>query len=1121
MTYRTLLRLLALIAACSILAVPTFAQQEEEEEIYDLSPFTISEEETIGYQATTTLAGSRLKTNLRDVGAAVSVVTKEIFDDTGATDGATILSLMANTEVSGPNGNFADVAFSANRPNPSEQQRMPQNAQRVRGLAKASLTRGFFLTDIPFDSYNSDRVTVNRGPNSLLFGIGEPGGVINNAVNGASLGQDFGEISVRVGERGSYRTTLDYNKVLIEDRFALRFSALNENTEYQQRPTYEKDERFYVALNLTLFKNEDSDFLDRTVIRGNFEQGEMEGNPPSVIPPAEGISNWFSLPSRSSIESITGSTLPAYWDDGSWSPKLTVDTFWGADFNRVPAPVGDYVTIQMPLVYRDVNAQTPSIGLASDPSIAGSIGRVVWVNGRDSEFQARYDTIGSRSPVIRGLYPGFTAGTINDTNVFDNRNLSLAGTLNHVASDFDVTNLVLEQTFFNGKGGIEIVHDEQTYENLARLPFDIASGSNNSALDLWVDMNTHLSNQEPNPNIGRVAIRNRGTPKRTTVIDREATRVTAFADIDLTENDGFLGYLGRHVFTGLYNKQDIDTDIRNHQLTWGDASSATDVSDILFASKAQGRILVPSIYYVTDSLLDSSIQSFGDVRINNYIDAGFPRVGEVYKVHYNTRPPVINGDGSVGFVNEFITEETLWNGNRTLREIESEAASWQSYWFDGAVVGLLGWRRDEAKNFERVGINPTQRLPSGELDPAGFALRSDPSTIVEEDTMTKSVVVHMPFDLPGGTELSLHWNESENFEPAGIRRDARNQLIANPVGETEDYGFTLSFMDRRISARFNWYETVNAFATTSIGGTSGGVSYIVNTSTGFYRRDADLRGGLTAAEATDGLFDTWPAFYSAVEALVPPDVWAAYEVDYNANNVDGFSSSNIQGLTATQDFQSEGFEFELTGAITDNWNVYFNLSEQETVLSNVATPAFELVNEIISKATANGMINLTQSPSVGSTITWGQQLINNNLVPLAGAKTKEGTVSAEQRKWRWNLISTYNFDEGALKGFGVGGALRWQDSAATGYRLNINPDGVQVPDLSQPFFGPTELNGDFWVNYSRPILDGKVNWKIQLNVRNLIGDDDMIPVVTNPDGLVAITRNPNPQEFFITNTFSF
>ena len=241
--------------------------------------------------------------------------------------------------------------------------------------------------------------------------------MINNSVIGASLGRDFGELGVRIGERGSHRTTFDYNKVLLEDRLSVRLSLLNEKTEYQQRPTYEEDERYYLAFEGVLSKNENSGFLDRTVVRGNYESGTINGIPPSLIPPAEGISNWFSLPSRSSIESITGSTLPAYWDDGSWSPKLTVDTQWGADFNRVPAPVGDYITIQMPLVYSNVNAQSPSIGLASDSTIAGSIGRVVWKSSNNPGFLARYDTIGSRSPVIRGLYPGFTGGTLNDTRI--------------------------------------------------------------------------------------------------------------------------------------------------------------------------------------------------------------------------------------------------------------------------------------------------------------------------------------------------------------------------------------------------------------------------------------------------------------------------------------------------------------------------------------------------------------------------------------------------------------------------------------------------------------------------------------------------------------------------------
>ncbi len=232
MNLRSIFRLSSIVAASSLPLAVSNGQQDGEE-IYELSPFSVESGDNEGYRATTTLAGTRLKTNLRDVGSSISILTDEIFDDTGATDAATILSYAANTEVAGIQGNFADPGFSGGRPNPSEQQRAPQNSQRVRGLAKASLTRNYFLTDIPFDNYNSDRVTINRGPNSLLFGIGEPGGVINNSVNGASLGRDFGELGVRIGERSSHRVTFNYNKVLLEERLAVRLSMLNEETEYQ------------------------------------------------------------------------------------------------------------------------------------------------------------------------------------------------------------------------------------------------------------------------------------------------------------------------------------------------------------------------------------------------------------------------------------------------------------------------------------------------------------------------------------------------------------------------------------------------------------------------------------------------------------------------------------------------------------------------------------------------------------------------------------------------------------------------------------------------------------------------------------------------------------------------
>ncbi len=91
---------------------------------------------------------------------------------------------------------------------------------------------------------------------------------------------------------------------------------------------------------------------------------------------------------------------------------------------------------------------------------------------------------------------------------------------------------------------------------------------------------------------------------------------------------------------------------------------------------------------------------------------------------------------------------------------------------------------------------------------------------------------------------------------------------------------------------------------------------------------------------------------------------------------------------------------------------------------------------------------------------------------------------------------------------------------ATGYPLILDSEGNRRPDISRPFLGPSELNGDIWIGHTRKLTD-KINWKIQLNLRNAFGDSDPIPVVTNPDGNVAVIRNSLPQEIFLTNTFRF
>ncbi len=81
-----------------------------EEEVIVLSPFEVTAEPSTGYAAVTTLAGTRVRTTLRDIGSAISVVTPALLRDVGATDNRSLMQYTTNTEVAGVRGNFSGTA---------------------------------------------------------------------------------------------------------------------------------------------------------------------------------------------------------------------------------------------------------------------------------------------------------------------------------------------------------------------------------------------------------------------------------------------------------------------------------------------------------------------------------------------------------------------------------------------------------------------------------------------------------------------------------------------------------------------------------------------------------------------------------------------------------------------------------------------------------------------------------------------------------------------------------------------------------------------------------------------------------------------------------------------------
>lgn len=73
-----------ILSAGGLLISSVIAQEEEDEEIYELSPFEVDSRGDSGYMATHTLAGTRLNTSLKDVASSVSVFTEQFIEDLGA-----------------------------------------------------------------------------------------------------------------------------------------------------------------------------------------------------------------------------------------------------------------------------------------------------------------------------------------------------------------------------------------------------------------------------------------------------------------------------------------------------------------------------------------------------------------------------------------------------------------------------------------------------------------------------------------------------------------------------------------------------------------------------------------------------------------------------------------------------------------------------------------------------------------------------------------------------------------------------------------------------------------------------------------------------------------------------
>src|SRR5690606_33880326 len=135
--------------------------------------------EATGYYATNTTAGTRLNSKIDDLGASITVITKEQMTDFAMLDINDIFNYEASTEGT---GNYTDYEVDVYGSPVDNVKLDPNGANRIRGLTPANIALGNFETSgrLPIDPLNIDGVEISRGPNSSIFGIGSASGTVNS-----------------------------------------------------------------------------------------------------------------------------------------------------------------------------------------------------------------------------------------------------------------------------------------------------------------------------------------------------------------------------------------------------------------------------------------------------------------------------------------------------------------------------------------------------------------------------------------------------------------------------------------------------------------------------------------------------------------------------------------------------------------------------------------------------------------------------------------------------------------------------------------------------------------------------------------------------------------------------
>ncbi|WP_175414786.1 TonB-dependent receptor plug domain-containing protein [Nibricoccus aquaticus] len=958
----------------------------------------MSSTKDVGYLARETLAGSRLKTSLRDVSSQVSVMTPEFLQDVGAVTLDEALRYSLNVEN-------PKEYYDATGANNTSLTLNPFSGQgRTRGLASSTTTHDFFPTYLPVDSYNTERFTFTSGPNAILFGSGNPAGSIDTAFKRARHGKTRVNLELRGDSEDGLRGSLDVNQPLIANVLSVRVAGVKSRGEEFRKPNFEKTERTYITATY--------EPLRWLSLRGWYEDVQIDRQPVRNTIVKDRVSSWIAA------------GRPIFNNALGYTPPANNNTPGSANYSPVFLPfTGTNATSRQVYVLGQGSFVTPAF----------------WTN---TVISRGYDTTLSGAD-------GFDH-SVNNSAVFPNDTNITGNGLQNRLSGFIRGGSAELNPFKNFY--VELGFNEEAYKQCFVEFGDVG------ATALMVDANRYLPDGVTlNPNAGRYYIQ--GTVASGTAWNHNQNwRGTASYELDFTGEKGGARWLGRHRIAGLLARD------RN----W--------------------RILQRS----TPSVVGGGAVPYYRVYVDRPDDANS---GGVY--HVNIPFDLFSGYTLPGtnttLTSPFATNATFAAANGSAGDLQTQLYATQHFLLQDRLVLTYGKRNDEA-------IGATTRAGV----PGSLVGRFDVFNRVSKKTLRtdlKGAVAH-PFKW-----LSLHYNESNSQNPSSASTlDLDGSLKPTGDGTGKDYGFSLNLLNEQISLRVNRYESI------LLEGLSG------------YRAGAGI-GGINPFR--DTVFNIEK---SVLNAGAPINAAYASYGNAVAANAPGTSFAGREVYDVSSNTQSEGYEVELVANPTRQWRLSTSFSETESVETDIASDWFAFINTRLPvwAAYANSPLHNDPSRTVAN-------FINTNVISSWNfIRAQDGRSNPAIRKYRVNATTRYTVANGPLKNAFIGGSYIWRSKAVLGYATTTVPASqlefsypglttgdLQAIDTTRPYYSDALTAFDAFVGYSRTFLDGKLQWRVQLNVRNLLDDDDPLAQRVDSSGIVQVYNLVEPRTFVLTNSFSF